>query len=370
MTLKYTPLNKLHKELGAKMVPFAGYEMPVQYSDGIIKEHKHTRNSAGLFDISHMGQIRLSGANVALELEALVPSAIQGLALWKQRYTVLTTPDGGIFDDVMITNAGDYLVLVVNAARKEHDLAYLCDNLSSACKIELMEDTALLSLQGPKAAAVMARLVSGIQELPFLNGRVMDIDGIECWVSRCGYTGDDGFELSVANDKAENLARLLLDQSEVAPIGLGARDSLRLEAGLCLYGQDIDEETTPIEANLDWVISSRRLEYQSTNFSGAELILQQLRNGPKRRRVGLLPQERAPVRKGAELTNSQGQVVGMVTSGGFSPSLGRPIAMAYIESAYSAVGTQLQALQRNQPRFLEVTKLPFVPHRYFSIQGD
>lgn len=366
--LKKIPLDTLHRELGAKMVPFAGYEMPLHYSCGIIHEHTYTRNAVGLFDVSHMGQFRIVG-EAAAELQFLVPTSLTDLPVHRQRYTVFTQPNGGIRDDLMITNGGDHLLLVVNAARREDDLAHLCAYLTDRCRITHLSEQALLALQGPKAVTVMARLAPGTETMPFLSARVVDIDAIECFVTRCGYTGEDGFELSVPARQAERLARLLLSQPEVEAAGLGARDSLRLEAGLCLYGYDIDETTTLVEAGLGWVVApAYRKGARPAQFPGAEIILGQLRSGAPRRRVGLRPQGRAPIRGGATLLNRQDEVIGKVTSGGFGPTVDAPIAMGYVDAEYGMEGSGLMTELRGRAYPVRVTALPFVEHRYY--RGD
>ncbi|RMD63347.1 MAG: glycine cleavage system aminomethyltransferase GcvT [Alphaproteobacteria bacterium] len=365
--LKQTPLHALHIALGARMVPFAGYAMPVQYPTGILKEHTHTRTHAGLFDVSHMGQIRLSGPDAAAALERLIPADIVGLAAGRQRYGLFTNDTGGILDDLMVTNAGDHLFVVVNAACKDQDVAHLRAHLGSSCTIEVLGDRALLAVQGPRAAAVMARLAPEAAKLTFMTGAAVTLDGIACFVTRSGYTGEDGFEISVPATSAEALARRLLDQPEVAPIGLGARDSLRLEAGLCLYGHDIDATTTPVEASLSWALSKVRRPggARAGGYPGAAIIERQLAEGPPRRRVGLRPEGRAPVREGAELRDSAGRPVGRVTSGGFGPTVGAPVAMGYVETSLSAPRTELQALVRGKALPVKVAALPFVAHRYF-----
>ncbi len=365
--LKRTPLHALHEELGARLVPFTGYAMPVQYKTGILAEHAHTREAAGLFDVSHMGQVRLAGEAAAAALERLVPVDVLGLEAGKQRYALFTNEAGGILDDLMITNAGDHLFVVVNAARKDHDLDHMRRHLAGDCEVVHLDDRALLALQGPKAAAVMARLAPDTAELVFMTGRRMDVDGVECFVTRSGYTGEDGFEISVPADRSEALARRLLAEEEVAPIGLGARDSLRLEAGLCLYGHDIDETTTPVEAALRWALSkARRPEgARPGGYPGAEAIFAHLADGPPRRRVGLRPEGRAPVREGAELTDEEGRSVGRVTSGGFGPSVGGPVAMGYVDTGLTGAGTRLQALVRGKAQPVEVSRLPFVESRFF-----
>ncbi|HVK54794.1 MAG TPA: glycine cleavage system aminomethyltransferase GcvT [Burkholderiales bacterium] len=366
-TLSRTPLHALHLELGGKMVPFAGYEMPVQYPTGILKEHNHTRANAGLFDVSHMGQVRLSGANAAAALESLVPVDIIDLGVNHQRYAFFTNDNGGILDDLMVTNGGDHLFVVVNAACKAQDIAHMQAQISSRCKIEPLTDRALLALQGPEASTALGRLAPEVAEMLFMTTAKVMLAGVECWVSRSGYTGEDGYEISVPAEKAEALARLLLAQPEVAPVGLGARDSLRLEAGLCLYGHDIDTTTTPVEASLTWALSKARRSdgARPGGFPGAEIILRQMQEGVTRKRVGLAPKERVPVREGAELIDDAGRVVGKVTSGGFGPTLNAPVAMGYVETSMSSVGTKLAAVVRGKPTLVEVVKTPLVPQRYY-----
>lgn len=365
-SLARTPLYALHLELGAKMVPFAGYHMPVQYLPGIIEEHKHTRTHAGLFDVSHMGQIRLRGSGAAAALESLVPVDVIDLEPNRQRYALFTNDAGGILDDLMISNAGDSLFVVVNAACKQQDEAHLRKHLAASCEIEVLTDRALLALQGPKAAMVMDRLAPSASELLFMTTGRMRIAGADCFVSRSGYTGEDGFEISVANDQAETLARTLLAEDEVAAIGLGARDSLRLEAGLCLYGHDIDTETTPVEASLNWALSKVRRHdgARAGGFPGADVILGQLAGGAIRKRVGIRPQGRAPVREGAELVDAEGAKVGLVTSGGYGPTVGGPVAMGYVDTALARPDTELQAIVRGRQHPVNVVKLPFVKQRY------
>ncbi|GIZ51136.1 glycine cleavage system aminomethyltransferase GcvT [Noviherbaspirillum aridicola] len=365
--LSRTPLYDLHVELGARMVPFAGYEMPVQYPTGVLKEHAHARTRAGLFDVSHMGQVRLSGDGAAAALETLVPVDIVDLPRNLQRYAVFTNEQGGILDDLMVSNAGDHLFLVVNAACKAQDVAHLRRHLDGKCRVEELADRALLALQGPEAAAVMARLAPETAKMIFMNTGTVVLAGAECIISRSGYTGEDGFEISVPNGMAEEVARLLLSQPEVAPIGLGARDSLRLEAGLCLYGHDMDTGTTPVEASLVWALSkARRADgARPGGYPGAEVILRQLAEGVQRKRVGLLVKDRMPVREGAELVDGDGKPAGRVTSGGFAPTLGAPVAMGYVAAALAAPGTVLQAIVRGKPVPVEVAKTPFVPQRYY-----
>jgi aminomethyltransferase len=363
--LKRTPLYALHKELGARLVPFAGYEMPVQYPTGILAEHAHTRTAAGLFDVSHMGQVRLTAKpdqNAARALETLVPGDITGLQPGQQRYTQFTNDSGGILDDLMVTSTGDHLLLVVNAACKDDDLAHIRKHLSDACEIEPMFSRGLMALQGPQASQALARLVPSVATLKFMTGAFVTIDGAQCYVTRSGYTGGDGYEISTPNDRAEAIARLLLAQPEVKPIGLGARDSLRLEAGLCLYGHDIDTTTTPIEAVLLWSIGKERRAHGG--FPGASVIQKQIAEGAPRRRVGLLPEGKAIAREGCEIA-LDGRVIGKVTSGGFAPTLGRAVAMGTVEKANSTNGTKVDLLVRGKPVPAEIVPMPFVKHAYY-----
>ena len=367
--LKQTPLNALHEELGARMVPFAGYAMPVQFSEGIIAEHRHTRRSAGLFDVSHMGQAVLEGLgdnDPAALIEELLPGEIQALAPGRTRYSQLTNDQGGILDDLMITRRaeGEGLYIVVNAACKEQDFAHIEEALAGRARLTRLEDRALLALQGPEAVNVLEPLAPGAAGLVFLEQQPLTVDGIDCLVSRSGYSGEDGYEISVPADKAEALARKLLEAEEVAPVGLGARDSLRLEAGLCLYGHDIDETTTPVEAGLTWSIGKRRRA--EGGFPGAEIIQKQIEEGPERLRVGLRPESRAPLREGIELLEEGGGEVGVITSGGFSPSLGIPIAMGYLPRHLSEPGTRVAALSRGKEVPCDVVGLPFVPSHTVS----
>ena len=364
--LKRTPLYDLHCALGARMVGFAGYEMPVQYPAGIIAEHLHTRAKVGLFDVSHMGQIGLRGTGAARALEALVPGDLQSLLPRRMRYTLLLNAAGGIRDDLIATRTDDGLMLVVNAARKEADLAHLQANLDSAVAVEPRFERALLALQGPEAAAVLARLAgvaNGVERMAFMSAADAKIAGAPCVVTRSGYTGEDGFELSMEAADAARVAEALLHEPEVAPIGLGARDTLRLEAGLCLYGHDIDESTTPIEAGLSWTIGKNRRA--AGDFPGAGTILRQLAEGPSRKRVGIQPDGRAPAREGTQILDPAGNPVGGVTSGGFGPSLGAPIAMGYVDAAHAAEGSALGLVVRDVPRPAHVAPLPFVPTRYY-----
>lgn len=359
--LARTPLYDLHRELGAKLVPFAGYEMPLQFPSGILAEHRWCRERAALFDVSHMGQISVRGTDAAAALERLVPGDIRGLVPGRARYTLFTEEDGGILDDLIVTNAGDHLALVVNAACKAEDLAHLQRHLEPACRVEPLDDRALLALQGPAAAAVLARLAPECLALRFMHSAELRLSGLTCRVSRTGYTGEDGFEISVPADHAAKLARTLLAAEEVRPAGLGARDSLRLEAGLCLYGHDIDRTTSPIEAGLAWTIAKRRRE--EGGFPGAARILRELREGPARRLVGLRPEGRAPAREGTEIV-VDGSVVGHVTSGGFGPSVGGPIAMGYAATRHAAPETPVTLRIRGRDEPARVVALPFVAHRY------
>lgn len=360
-TLKITPLNALHKELGARMVPFAGYEMPVQYPTGILTEHKHTRAAAGLFDVSHMGQVRMTGADPAKALETLVPGDIQALDVGKMRYTVFTSGSAGILDDFMVNKRDRDLFVVFNAGCKDADIAHARANLKGV-EIEYLESHALLALQGPAAVAVLARLNSAVQAMGFGMGATLALGKYEAFVTRSGYTGEDGFEISVPGDQAEDFARWLLQQPEVKPIGLGARDSLRLEAGLCLYGHDIDTTTSPIEAGLNWTISKRRRE--EGGFPGAAIIQQQLKDGPTRKLVGIQPEGRAPAREGTEILNDKGEKIGVITSGGFGPSVDAPVAMGYVAAPYAKADTPLSLMVRGKALPAKVAKLPFITKRY------
>ena len=365
--LLHTPLHALHLELGAKMVPFAGYAMPVSYPQGILAEHRQCRESAVLFDVSHMGQLRLTGDDAAAALETLVPVDIVGLAPGKQRYALFTNDAGGILDDLMVTRRADHLFLVVNAACKEADTTHLRTHLSTRCLIEPLPERALLALQGPKAAAVMQRLAPELAKITFMTGGEATIHGVACFATRSGYTGEDGFEISVAAAEAETLARALLAEPEVAPAGLGARDTLRLEAGLCLYGHDIDTTTTPVQAGLTWAIQKVRRPggERAGGYPGADVIAAQLANGAAMKRVGLVGLERVPVREGAHIVDDAGLGIGRVTSGTVGPSVGQPIAMAYLPSALAVPGTVVHADVRGKRQPLRVSPLPFAPHRYF-----
>ena len=362
-----TPLHSLHVELGAKMVPFAGYDMPVSFPAGILAEHRQCRDSAVLFDVSHMGQLRLAGSDAAAALETLVPVDIAGLAIGKQRYALFTNDEGGILDDLMVTRRDDHLHLIVNAACKAADIRHLQERIGSRCGVEPMPERALLALQGPKAAAVMGRLAPSLAALTFMSGAAADIAGIAVFATRSGYTGEDGFEISVDGGDAEALARALLAEPEVEAAGLGARDTLRLEAGLCLYGHDIDTTTTPIEAALGWAIQKVRRPdgARAGGYPGAATIERHLRDGATRKRVGLLGVERTPVREGAAIVGDDGASIGRVTSGTIGPSVGQPIALAYVPRVQAAVGTLLAADVRGKAQPMRVVALPFSPHRYF-----
>jgi glycine cleavage system T protein (aminomethyltransferase) len=361
-TLRTLPLDAWHRALGARMVEFAGYAMPVQYQ-GVLAEHLHCRAQAVLFDVSHMGQATLSGATAAAALERLVPGDMLGLKPGRQRYTLLTNDAGGIFDDLMVANlGGDKLFLVVNASRKEIDFAHIAAHLPSSVPLHPHEDRALLALQGPAAAGVMGRISAEAAQLPFMGVATVTLAGIPCLVSRSGYTGEDGFEISLPSDAAQVVAQRIVDEPEVVPAGLGARDSLRLEAGLCLYGNDIDELTSPIEADLGWVIGKRRRT--AWDFPGAMAIRDQLEHGTTRRRVGIRPDGRAPARALTEIVAGDGTEAGTITSGGFSPTLSAPIAMGYVRKDLTRDGNALHLMVRGKPLPARVVPMPFVPHRY------
>ena len=360
--LQFTPLDALHRRLGARMAPFAGYAMPMQYPPGVLNEHLHCRAQAGLFDVSHMGQITLHGDAAASALEALVPGDITGLKPGRQRYTLLMNEAGGIIDDLMVANLGGRLLVVANASRKQADAEHLAAYLPSGVKVAMLADQALLALQGPAAAAVLVRLAPEVAAMPFMAVAAVRIGGVPLIVSRSGYTGEDGFELSVPAEAAEALAEKLLAEPEVQPIGLGARDSLRLEAGLCLYGADIDELTTPVEANLAWCIGKRRRE--TGGFPGWAAVGDQMRHGPTRLRVGLRPDGGAPARALTPIVAADGTAAGGITSGGFSPTLGVPIAMGYVRRDQAAKDNALCLMIRGKPAPARVAGMPFVPHRY------
>jgi aminomethyltransferase len=365
-----TPLNALHIELGARMVPFAGYSMPVQYPAGLMAEHLHTRQAAGLFDVSHMGQLHLVGRDAAAAFETLMPVDVIDLPVGKQRYGLLLNDEGGIIDDLMFFNKGNgEIFVIVNGACKVGDIAHLQERIGMRCQVVPMPDHALLALQGPQAATALARLAPGVEQLVFMTGGNFTIAGCTCFVTRSGYTGEDGFEISVPATQAETLARALLAQPEVKPIGLGARNSLRLEAGLCLYGNDMDTTTTPVEAGLNWAIQKVRRTggARAGGFPGADKVLAQLDNPASltRKRVGLVATERVPVREPAVLENMDGQEIGQVTSGLLSPSLNQPIAIAYVGPDYTATGTEIFAMVRGKPVPMKVSTTPFVPTRYY-----
>lgn len=367
--LLHTPLHALHQELGARMVPFAGYSMPVQYPAGLMKEHLHVRDKAGLFDVSHMGQLRLSGPDAAAALESLLPVDVIGLGLHKQRYGLLLNDDGGILDDLMFVNRGDDLFIIVNGACKDADIAWIQARIGQRCTVTPMPEQALLALQGPSAVQALEALVAGVHKLVFMTGGAFAWQGQPLYITRSGYTGEDGFEISLPDAAAEAFARALLAQDGVMPIGLGARNSLRLEAGLCLYGNDIDTSSTPAQATLNWAIQKvRRLGGERAGgFPGADKVLAEIDQPSTlpRKRVSLLGQERVPVREHTELQNADGERVGEVTSGLLSPCLDKPIAMAYVPLAHAAAGTVLYAMVRGKKIPMEVTSAAFVPARYY-----
>jgi aminomethyltransferase len=364
-----TPLNALHIELGARMVPFAGYSMPVQYPAGLMTEHHHTRRAAGLFDVSHMGQLRLVGADAAAAFESLMPVDVIDLAVGKQRYGLLLTDEGTVIDDLMFVNRGEDLFVIVNGACKVGDIAHIQAHIGTRCEVIPMPERALLALQGPQAVAALARLVPGVGKLVFMTGGGFTWNGADLFITRSGYTGEDGFEISVPNAQAEAFARALLAQPEVQPVGLGARNSLRLEAGLCLYGNDIDTTTTPVEAALNWALQKVRRTggARAGGFPGADRVLAQLDGSqpPARKRVGLIALERVPVREHVELQNPAGQKIGEVTSGLLGPTIDRPVAMGYVHAEYAAVGTRVHAIVRGKAVPMEVAAMPFVPTRYY-----
>jgi aminomethyltransferase len=364
--LLQTPLHGLHLELGARMVPFAGYAMPVQYPAGILAEHQWCRASAALFDVSHMGQVRLVGDDAAAALETLVPVDVQGLGVGRQRYAFFTNGTGGILDDLMVTRRAHDLLLVVNAACKEADTRHLVDGIGSRCHVEPLPDRALLALQGPHAVTALARLNPGVAALTFMTGGGFTLAGATCYVTRSGYTGEDGFEISVPVESAADLARVLLAEPEVKPAGLGARDTLRLEAGLCLYGHDIDTTTTPVEAGLTWAIQKVRRPggARAGGYPGAAAIESELATAPMRRRVGLVGLERVPVREGAELFDAHGHKIGRVTSGTVGPTVGQPIAMGWLGAEHAQAHHEVLADVRGKRLPMRVTPMPFTPHRY------
>jgi aminomethyltransferase len=378
-TLLSTPLNALHIELGARMVPFAGYSMPVQYPAGLMAEHHHTRKAAGLFDVSHMGQLRLVGPDAAAAFESLIPVDVIDLPVGKQRYGLLLNDDGGIIDDLMFFNKGNHeIFVIVNGACKIGDIAHIQYRIGHRCEVISMPERALLALQGPQAVTALSRLAPGVEKLVFMTGGNFTVNTgtqmIDVFLTRSGYTGEDGFEISVHNDQAEALARALLAQPEVKPIGLGARNSLRLEAGLCLYGNDIDEATNPVEANLLWAMQKVRRNggAREGGFPGATKILAALAystgatalKGTKKR-IGLIALERIPVRDHTELQDGQGNRIGEVTSGLLGPTIDKPVAMGYVDAEFSALGTKVVAIVRGKPVPMEVSSMPFVPTNYF-----
>ena len=364
-----TPLNALHLELGARMVPFAGYSMPVQYPMGLMAEHSHTRSEAGLFDVSHMGQLRLVGTDAASAFESLMPVDVIDLPVGKQRYGLLLTDEGNIIDDLMFVNRGADIFVIVNGACKVNDIAHIQGRIGAKCQVIPMPERALLALQGPKAVDALSRMVPGVEKLVFMTGASFDWQGADLFITRSGYTGEDGFEISVHNDHVDAFARALLAQAEVKPIGLGARNSLRLEAGLCLYGNDIDTSTTPIEAGLNWAIQKVRRTggARAGGFPGADIVLGQLDGSRSltRKRVGLIAQERVPVREHVELQNTQGVKIGEVSSGLLGPSANVPVAMGYVDVASASLGTVVNAMVRGKAVPMTVSAMPFVPNRYY-----
>ena len=364
-----TPLNALHLELGARMVPFAGYSMPVQYPMGLMAEHIHTRSEAGLFDVSHMGQLRLVGTDAASAFESLMPVDVIDLPVGKQRYGLLLTDEGNIIDDLMFVNRGADIFVIVNGACKVNDIAHIQGSIGAKCQVIPMPERALLALQGPKAVDVLSRMAPGVEKLVFMTGASFDWQGADLFITRSGYTGEDGFEVSVHNDHVDAFARALLAQAEVRPIGLGARNSLRLEAGLCLYGNDIDTSTTPIEAGLNWAIQKVRRTggARAGGFPGADIVLGQLDGSRSltRKRVGLIAQERVPVREHVELQNTQGVKIGEVSSGLLGPSANVPVAMGYVDVASASLGTVVNAMVRGKAVPMTVSAMPFVPNRYY-----
>lgn len=366
-SLLRTPLYDLHRELGARMVPFAGYAMPVQYPKGVIKEHQHCRARAGLFDVSHMGQVKLSGPDAGAALESLLPIDVIDLPVGQQRYALFTNERGGVMDDLMVTRLDGHYIAVVNAACKAQDIAHLRDRIGARCAIEVLDDHALLALQGPQAAAVLARLSPEVAQLSFMQARSVVLNGSRCLVSRSGYTGEDGFEIAVPADRAEGLARALLANDAVAAIGLGARDSLRLEAGLCLYGHELTQDVSPVEANLKWALSKVRRAggARAGGYPGAAVVDRHFAEGVTRKLMGIQPAGKVPVRAGSELVDAEGNAVGVVTSGGFGATVGAPVAMGYVATAQAKVGDQCFAVVRGRRLPVTVVKPPFVPHNYY-----
>jgi len=365
-TAQKTPLYDFHLAQGGKIVDFAGYLLPVNYPLGIRKEHAHTRGHAGLFDVSHMGQVRISGAAAGEALEALIPVNLVGLRPGRMRYGFFTLDNGGVLDDLMITRREDDFLLVINASRKQEDLQHLEQRLPATVHLEPLADRALLALQGPQSVQILAALAPGAAQFGFMDAGPLEIAGVACWVSRSGYTGEDGFEISMPADQAETIARALLDSGLAHPVGLGARDTLRLEAGLCLYGHELNTETSPVEAGLAWAMQKIRRPGgdRAGGYPGQERIEHELAHGPSRCRVGLQPQGRAPVREPSELLDASGVVVGAVSSGGFAPSLEQPVSMGYVASALATPGTRIDALVRGKKVPVNVVELPFVAHRY------
>ena len=363
--LKLSPINDLHLKYEARMVPFSGYSMPLQYKLGVKQEHIHTRKKAGLFDVSHMGQICLKGDEVKDELENLVPSDIKSLNEGEMRYTLFLNKEGGILDDLIVTNAGNHLFVVVNAACRHKDIKFLRDNLR--CDIEELEDRALMALQGPASENVLEMLAPGVADLKFMSSGEFSICGAACFITRSGYTGEDGFEISMPSMMAEEIAETILSHEDTELIGLGARDSLRLEAGLCLYGQDINEMTTPVEANLGWTIGKRRRK--EGGFPGFENIIRQLKDGVSTLRYGVRPDGRAPARAGTEIFDLEGNKVGDISSGGFGPTVGAPIAMAYVDSPGIETGSKVSVLVRDNLLPATITNLPFISPNYKRTQN-
>ena len=366
-SLLTTPLNELHLELGARMVPFAGYSMPVQYPMGLMQEHLHTRHSAGLFDVSHMGQLRLVGPSAAAAFESLMPVDVIGLGVNKQRYGLLLNEAGGIIDDLMFVNRGEDIFVIVNGACKHGDLAHIQQHIGQRCTVDAQFDRALLALQGPLAVKALQRVVPGVETLVFMTGMAATWQGADLYITRSGYTGEDGFEISVPAHAADAFARALLAQPEVKPIGLGARNSRLLEAGLCLYGNDIDTTTTPVEAGLNWALQKVRRSGgdRAGGYLGSATVMAQLDGQAlSRRRVGLLAAERVPVREHVELQDAQGQRIGEVTSGLLGPSIDQPVAMGYVTPEHAAIGTRVNAIVRGKAVPMDVVTMPFVPNRY------
>lgn len=353
-----TPLYDLHVELGGKMVDFAGWLMPVNYEAGVAAEHKQCREKAALFDVSHMGQVELHGENIATKLETLCPSSFGKLPVGKARYTFFTNPQGGIMDDLIVSATDDGFFLVVNASMRAQDVAHL-----KTLDLEVVEiDRSLIAIQGPAAEAILATLVPAVADLKFMETGLFDLLGAECRIARLGYTGEDGFEISLPNERAIEITRRFLEHPDLAPAGLGARDSLRLEAGLCLYGNDIDNETSPVEANLNWAMQKkRRIE---GGFPGADRIQRELAEGPTRKLVGIKPEGRAPARRGVEVADEAGNIIGSITSGGFGPTYGGPVSMGYVSAAHAAEGTSVNLIIRGKPRPATIIKLPFVAQNY------